>query len=39
MDGDREKALVPGCDDFDIKPVYLERLCVKIRGILARKRA
>lgn len=34
MAGDREKALAAGCDDFDIKPVKLERLLGKIRALI-----
>ncbi len=34
MAGDREKALAAGCDDFDTKPVELERLLGKIRALL-----
>ena len=30
MAGDREKALAAGCDDFDTKPVELQRLLEKI---------
>jgi len=33
MKGDREKALAAGCDDFDTKPVELERLLGKIRAL------
>ncbi len=34
MAGDREKALVAGCDDFDTKPIELPRLLEKIRALL-----
>jgi CheY-like chemotaxis protein len=33
MEGDREKALAAGCDDFDTKPVELSRLLDKIRAL------
>ena len=36
MAGDREKALAAGCDDFDTKPVDLERLLGKIEALLGR---
>jgi CheY-like chemotaxis protein len=36
MAGDREKALAAGCDDFDTKPIELERLLGKIETLLAR---
>jgi CheY-like chemotaxis protein len=36
MAGDREKALAVGCDDFDTKPIELERLIGKIEALLAR---
>lgn len=35
MAGDREKALAAGCNEFDIKPIDLERLLGKIRAVLA----
>ena len=35
MEGDRERALVAGCDDYDTKPVDLERLLAKIEARLA----
>ena len=39
MAGDREKALDVGCDDFDTKPIELDRLLAKIEALLARKPA
>ena len=33
MTGDREKAIAAGCDDFDTKPVELQRLLEKIRAL------
>jgi two-component system cell cycle response regulator DivK len=36
MAGDREKALAVGCDDFDTKPIELERLIGKIEALLGR---
>ncbi len=34
MEGDREKALEAGCDDFDVKPVDLPRLLEKMETLL-----
>jgi CheY-like chemotaxis protein len=36
MAGDREKAIAAGCDDFDTKPVDLDRLLGKIEALLGR---
>ena len=33
MKGDREKAIKAGCDDYDTKPVDLERLLAKINSL------
>ena len=32
---DRERALAAGCDDFDTKPIELERLLAKMEALLA----
>ena len=37
MEGDREKALAAGCDDYDMKPVNFPRLLDKIQTILAKE--
>ncbi len=34
MSGDRDKALEAGCDDYDTKPVDLERLLAKMAALL-----
>jgi len=34
MDADRERALAAGCDDFDTKPIDLERLTGKIAALV-----
>ena len=37
MAGDRERALGAGCDDFDTKPIELDRLLAKIEKLLGAK--
>ena len=39
MAGDREKALEAGCDDYDTKPIELDRLLNKIEALLGRAKA
>jgi CheY-like chemotaxis protein len=34
MAGDREQAMAAGCDDYDTKPIDLERLLPKIQRFL-----
>ena len=34
MDGDRQKAMKAGCDDYDTKPIDLKRLLGKIQAFL-----
>jgi CheY-like chemotaxis protein len=34
MDGDRQKAIQAGCDDYDTKPIDLKRLLEKIEAFL-----
>ena len=36
MVGDREAALAAGCDDYETKPIEIERLLAKMRDLLAR---
>jgi CheY-like chemotaxis protein len=37
MAGDREKALEAGCDDYDTKPIELDRLLSKMSALLESK--
>jgi two-component system, cell cycle response regulator DivK len=39
MSGDREKAIEAGCDDYDTKPVELDRLIEKIERLLSTHKA
>lgn len=39
MEGDRERSLGAGCDDYDIKPVDFQRLLKKIEAIVGRQKA
>ncbi len=34
MEGDRDKALQAGCDDYDVKPIDFERLLGKMQALL-----
>jgi two-component system, cell cycle response regulator DivK len=34
MIGDRERAMAAGCDDYDTKPIDIDRLVAKIRTLL-----
>jgi len=34
LEGEKQKALAAGCDDFDMKPVEFDRLLGKIDGLL-----
>lgn len=37
MSADRDKALAAGCDDYDSKPIELERLLPKIEALLRKE--
>jgi CheY-like chemotaxis protein len=37
MDGDREKAIAAGCDEYEIKPIDFSRLFEKIDRLLAQR--
>ena len=39
MTGDREKAIAAGCDDYNIKPIEMDRLLAKIEALLGRAEA
>ena len=36
MSGDRDRAMESGCDDYDTKPIELDRLLGKIEALLGR---
>jgi len=36
MAGDRDRAMESGCDDYDTKPIELDRLLGKIEALLRR---
>ncbi len=39
MSGDREKAMAAGCDEYDTKPVELQRLLDKMQQLLCNSQA
>jgi CheY-like chemotaxis protein len=36
--GEREKALVAGCDEFDVKPIEFDRLLATMRRVVASRK-
>jgi two-component system, cell cycle response regulator DivK len=39
MSGDREKVMEAGADDYDVKPIEIDRLLEKIQSLLSKKAA
>ena len=39
MDGEREKSLAAGCDEFDTRPIDIDRLLLKIWSLLEKNEA
>ena len=38
MEGDRKRAIDAGCDDYDTKPIELDRLLAKMEALIKRER-